>query len=172
MSNTRRAVVLLTLAALSGIVTPAETRGRLVERLHTGLAEADRELSAGRLDRAAVLFERASDDATRLGPANLPLARALDGLADVHRLEGRPARAVDLYLRSIEIWETVLGPGQPRLATSLHNLGVAYLALDRPDEAAAQWRRALVIWETTLGPDSPQAQNTRSLYRRFRPEPG
>jgi len=90
----------------------------------------------------------------------------------VHRLEGRPARAVDLYLRSIEIWESVLGPGQPRLATSLHNLGVTYLALDRPDEAAPLWRRALAIWETTLGPDSPQARNTRSLYRRLRPEPG
>ena len=84
----------------------------------------------------------------------------------------RPARAAELYLRSIELWEGLLGPRQPRLATSLHNLGAVYLALDRPDLARLHWRRALDIWEATLGPDSPEALNTRRLYRRIAAAPG
>jgi tetratricopeptide (TPR) repeat protein len=131
------------------------------------LNEAERELDDGHLVRAAALYRQAGDDAAGLGTANLPLARALDGLADVHRLAGRPADAAALYLRSAAMWETLLGSRQPRLAITLHNLGIVYLAQDRPDLAAPHLRRAVAIWEATLGPASPQALETGRALRRI-----
>ena len=168
----RVALATTVLLAVTGTSAPAETRGRTVEGLRSGLALAERELQAGRLSHAATLYDEARVQALRLGSPNLPLARALDGLADVHRLENRPERAAELYLRSIEIWETIFGPRQPRLATSLHNLGVVCLALDRPDLARTHWLRALEIWEASLGHDSPEALNTRRLVQRLAAPPG
>jgi tetratricopeptide (TPR) repeat protein len=159
-------------SALAGAAAVAQTRGHLLERLRSTLVEADGELSDGRLDRAAALYGRVRDEASSLGPTSLPLARALDGLGDVHRLRGRPAEAVEPYLRAVEQWESLLGPRQPRLATTLHNLGAVYLAQDRPDLAAPRWRRALEIWETTLGPDSAQARAARRWYRVLDRRPG
>ena len=156
---------------VSGLSGAGESRGRIVERLRSTLARAELALEEGALDRAATLFRAAREDATSLGPLNLPLARATDGLADVHRLEGRPRQAVELYRRSAALWESLLGPRQPRLATTLHNLAAAYEALNRPDLAAPQLHRALEIWETTLGPDSPQAQYTRRAYLRVTRSP-
>jgi len=156
----------LTLAAC-GLVDAGEARGRIVERTRATLVRAQRSFDDGELDRAAELFREAREDATSLGTLSLPLARATDGLADVHRMQGRPARAVDLYLRSSALWSALLGPRQPRLATTLHNLAAAYEALGRPELAVPQLRRALEIWEATLGPDSAQAQATRRAYLRL-----
>ena len=113
------------------------------------------------------MFREAREDAASLGPASLPLARATDGLADVHRMQGRPGRAAELYRRSAALWISLLGPRQPRLATTLHNLAAVYEAQNRPELALPQLRRALEIWEATLGPDSPQARNTRRAYLRL-----
>jgi len=161
------AATVVTLLAVGGVPTDAGSRGERVERLRATLSEAERELDDGHLARAADLYRQVSEEASSLGRANLPLARALDGLADVHRLAGRPADAAELYLRSAVMWETLLGKRQPRLATTLHNLGIVYLAQDRRDLAAPQLRRALEIWEATLGPASPQALETDRVLRRI-----
>jgi tetratricopeptide (TPR) repeat protein len=163
----RIGVILTGTLILAASGTVAQTRGRLLERLRSTLGEADRALSDGRLARAEELYSSAGDAASKLGPSNLPLARALDGLADVHRLAGRPARAAELYLRALEIWEPLLGPRQPRLATTLYNLGAVYVALERPDLAAQHLRRAIEIWEATLGPQSAEALNARRAYLRL-----
>jgi tetratricopeptide (TPR) repeat protein len=161
------AATVVTLLAVGGVPTDAESRGGRLERLRATLSEAERELDDGDLARAAVLYRQASEEASGLGAVNLPLARALDGLADVHRLAGRPTDAAELYLRSAAMWETLLGKHQPRLATTLHNLGIVYLAQERPDRAAPHLRRALEIWEATLGPASPQARETGRALRRI-----
>jgi tetratricopeptide (TPR) repeat protein len=162
----RWAATVLALFALSGVPTDAESRGGTLERLRATLNEAERERDDGHLARAAVLYRRAGEEASGLGGANLPLARALDGLADVHRLAGRPADAAELYVRSAAMWETLLGGRQPRLAITLHNLGIVYLAQERGDLAAPHLHRALEIWEATLGPASAQAQETGRALRR------
>jgi tetratricopeptide (TPR) repeat protein len=157
----------LAVLALGGVPTDADSRGATLERLRATLNEAERELDDGRLARAGELYRQAREEAAGLGDANLPLARALDGLADVHRLAGRPADAAQLYLRSAALWERLLGERQPRLAITLHNLGVVYLAQDRPDLAAPQLRRAMGIWSETLGPTSPQALETERTLGRI-----
>lgn len=165
-ATSRWATTLLALLALGGVPTDAGSRGGTLERLRATLNEAERELDDGHLARAATLYRRAGEEASGLGGANLPLARALDGLADVHRLAGRPADAAELYVRSAAMWETLLGERQPRLAITLHNLGIVYLAQERGDLAAPYLRRALQIWEATLGPASPQALETGRALRR------
>jgi tetratricopeptide (TPR) repeat protein len=164
----RRAfVVAVAWLVLAGPATAASARGPLTERLRETLAEADRERDLGRLERAGRLYRDVRRASAALGDVNLPLARALDGLADVHRLSGRPDEAARDYLRSIELWESLLGPRQPRVAASLHNLGVVRLEQGRPDRAAVDLRRALAIWEATLGAISPEACNTRRLLERI-----
>jgi tetratricopeptide (TPR) repeat protein len=156
---------LVTSLAVAGVAAEASMEGGTLERLRRTLGEADRERDSGHLERAAALYRRARDEASGLGKANLPLARALDGLADVHRLSGRPTESAPLYLRSAAMWESLLGGDQPRLATTLHNLGLVYLAQGRSDLAAPRLRRALEIWGSTLGADSPQARNTARALR-------
>ena len=149
-------------------VTAAGQRGATLKRLRATLDEAQASLEDGRLDRAAVLFRQARDEASELGPSNLPLARATDGLADVHRRTGRLREAATLYEQSAGLWESLLGERQPRLATTLHNLGAVQLALERPDLAEPHLKRALEIWEATLGPKSEQALNTKRVWLRAR----
>jgi tetratricopeptide (TPR) repeat protein len=157
--------VLVALLAVAGVAAEARTEGGSLERLRRTLTEAERARDGGDLERAADLYRRARDEASGLGKVNLPLARALDGLADVHRLSGRPAESAPLYLRAAAMWESLLGEGQPRLAVTLHNLGLVYLAEGRSDLATPRLRRALEIWESTLGADSPQARNTSRALR-------
>lgn len=162
----RRAFVLLLVSVTS--IAAAGQRGANLERLRASLDEAQDSLESGQLERAETLFRQVRDDSSALGPANLPLARATDGLADVHRRTGRLREAATLYEQSAGLWTTLLGERQPRLATTLHNLGAVRLALERPDLAELPLKRALEIWEATLGPDSEHALNTRRLWLRAR----
>jgi len=162
----RRAFAVL-LVVVAGVAAAGQ-RGAALERLRATLDEAQESLESGQLERAAVLFGQARDDSSALGPSNLPLARATDGLADVHRRTNRLREAATLYEQSAALWESLLGERQPRLATTLHNLGAVRLALERPDLAELPLQRALVIWEATLGPESEQARNTKRLWLRAR----
>ena len=165
-----RQIQLLVIVALLVVGGLVAGDGSAIERLRASLHEAQRGVEDGRYEEAGTLFRQALDEATRLGDPNLPLARAIDGLADVQRLTGRLDEAADLYLRSSRMWETLLGQQQPRLATTLHNLAMVYVALGQPDRATPQLRRALAIWEATLGASSPQAANTRRALRQLSPQ--
>jgi tetratricopeptide (TPR) repeat protein len=162
----RLTAALLVLISSAGITAAALSRGPLTEKLRATLREAERELDGGRLSSAGALYREALAESAPLGETSLPRARALDGLADVERLSGRPAEAVALYARSIPLWERLLGRRQPRLATTLHNLGVAHLDQGRSDLAMPHLRRALEIWEASLGATSAEARNTRRLLER------
>jgi tetratricopeptide (TPR) repeat protein len=146
-----------TLAAGSG----PTARGDLTRQLRSRLNAADHALADSRDHEAAELYLQALEVARELGEPNLLLARAVDGLADARRREGRLPEAEQLYRRSSTMWEALLGRRQPRLATTLHNLGVVCAAQGKAGEAEAHFRSALEIWEATLGPSSPEAGNTR-----------
>lgn len=169
----RTSVIVLLLAGVSpspvgaSDVAGAERRGPDVKAVRSLLDEAESALAESRLEEAEDLFARAVELARDRNDSNLPLARAVDGLADVKRLQRRFAEAEKLYLRSTEMWVVLLGENQPRLATTLHNLGAVYIELGRPAEAEPHLSRALAIWEATLGPDSPEAANTRRALARL-----
>jgi tetratricopeptide (TPR) repeat protein len=153
-------------AAAVAAPTASRERSRVLERLRADLRRAEEALGGGRLDAAAALYSGVAEEALALGRPNLPLARAIDGLADVRRLEGRLPDAAALYAESAALWPDLLGERQPRLATTLHNLGAVHLELGRPGDAAGPLRRALAIFEESFGPGSPQAAGTRALLRR------
>lgn len=93
------------------------------------------------LERAVELFETTADDKD--------LARALNELARVERLEGNPDRAVPLLERSI----AVIGTGDmPILAWAHRELGLALLESD-PLEAEKHVRRAIDLYERCEQPD-------------------
>ena len=168
MGRARR-MPLLALVALLAVGSSVASDGTTLERLRATLNAAQRGLVDGRYEEAGKLFRQVAREATGMSEPNLPLARAIDGLADVQRLSGRLDEAAGLYLRSSRMWESRLGERQPRLATTLHNLAMVYVAQGDPDRATPQLRRALEIWEATLGASSPQAANTRRALRQLSP---
>jgi len=147
---------------------PSQIRARdpRIGELRARVERAESARGEGRLDEAETLYREvvAEIDASER-PAML-LARAVDGLGDLCRVQQRFDEAEAYYLRAAELWEPLLGPRQPRLATTLHNLGLVYLEDGRLDAADAPLRRALAIWLSALGPDSDQAGLTRSAVRR------
>jgi tetratricopeptide (TPR) repeat protein len=161
------AAVVLFLAAIPLAADPippsSRERAQKMERWRAELAEADREIEAGRFDRAETLYrsliEQAGDD------PDLLTTRAMDALADLYRGQERWSDAVPLYDRSVRAWELLLGPEQPRLATSLQNLAIVYLGLGRHDEALPLAARAATIFERSFGTESPDAVRARSVVR-------
>ena len=72
------------------------------------------------------------------------MARSLNNLAQLYRVQGRYADAEPLFRRSLAITEKALGPGHPELALSLNN--VARLGFDQSD-----WARAADYWRRSTG---------------------
>jgi len=143
------------------IAAPGQ-RADVTKEIRSRLSTAEQAFQSGRNQEARGLFEEAATGARSLGETNLLLARAIDRLADLDRIEGHAEQAEAGYLRSAAMWPTLLGAGQPRLATTLHNLGVVYLEQDRLDDAERVLGEALGIWDATLGVDSAEAANTRT----------
>ena len=138
----------------------------LLTRLRGDLRAAGLALEASHYPIAAERFLAVIEQAHTIPEPNLALARAVDGLADVRRLEGRLEDAARLYGESSGMWTDLLGEDQPRRATTLHNLGAVLVELGRPAEAVPHLKRALSIWELSFGSDSREARNTRALHER------
>jgi Tfp pilus assembly protein PilF len=155
--------------ALAGQALPARSADRdvAVRAIRADLDAGTAALEAGDLRAAEPAFRAALEQARRAAGADLLVARAADGLADVHRESGRHAEAEPLYVEAAALWERALGADQPRLATTLHNLGVTRLHAGRAEDAGGPLRRALGIWERTLGPGSPEAAATRAALARL-----
>ena len=145
-----------------------ENRGDRFMRWRDTLQAADTAVVDGDFTTAETRYLEVIGDAEDPQRANVLLARALDGLADVRRSQERWPEAEALYLRSAEMWERLLGPDQPRLATTLHNLGVVYLRQGKTQDAETALQRALSLWETALGEGSIEAENTRRIYDQAR----
>jgi len=123
-----------------------------------------------RLDDAERRYREVIEQAAGAADEGLPVARAIDGLADLCRDRGRLSEAALLYERSAAMWERLLGPGQPRLAVTQHNLGAVYLSMGKLQQAEERFLGALAIWEEVYGRDSPQAENSRRALRALAAE--
>ena len=93
------------------------------------------------------------------GPADLDVARALQGLGASVRMLGEFAEAELLLRRALAIRERALCPEHPAVATALQELG--WLAFDRGNrrEASALFRRALAIREQVQGAEHLDVAN-------------
>ncbi|MDD5036335.1 MAG: tetratricopeptide repeat protein [Methylococcaceae bacterium] len=113
--------------------------------------------------RSLAIFEKV------LGPDHPYVAKSLNNLAELYRMQGRYAQAAPLFQRSLTIFEKALGPEHPDVATSLNNLAGLYQAQGQYAQAAPLFQRSLAIREKTLGPDHPDIaeslNNLAGLYK-------
>ncbi len=85
------------------------------------------------------------------GPDHPEVARGLNDLGELYRLQGKYAEAEPLHQRALAIFEKALGPDHPDVATGLSNLGLVYHAQGRsgrsgnaglrPAGASSTWER-------------------------------
>ncbi len=120
----------------------------------SSMGQAEQALSRGDLAAAEAAYAEALAISQRFGARNLRHARALDGLADVHRLGGRHDLAERCYRESLDLFRRLLGVEQPRTATTMHNLAVVLLARGETAEAERLFGESRAIWERTLGEHS------------------
>lgn len=80
-----------------------------------------------------------------MGPEHPDVASALNGLAELYRLEKRYSEAEPLYQRALSIREKSLGHDHPDVAQSLEGLSALYRQSSRLDEAEALDQRAETI---------------------------
>ncbi len=120
----------------------------------------------GRLDEAEPLLERAL--ATLESSDGAPAERAIAGLnlAEVQRLQGRPAEAAPRYRRALEQARSALGDGHPDLVLFLNQRAVCEQELGHLPLADSLYRETGRIVESALGSTHPlMAQNLGDLAR-------
>jgi Tfp pilus assembly protein PilF len=125
---------------------PTENRGELFKDWRTKLASASESLAAGDDERAGELYRSVLEESRIRGENGILVARAADGLADLHRARHRFELAVPLYERSAAMWTRLLGDSQPRRAVTLHNLGICYVELADWPAAEEVLLQALSVW--------------------------
>lgn len=79
------------------------------------------------------------------------LAELLSGLGELRFDQRRYGESVDLYLRSLQLFERAMGDQHPSLVAPLNNLGLSYFMLGRLNDAERTLRRANVVCGNTLG---------------------
>jgi tetratricopeptide (TPR) repeat protein len=84
----------------------------------------------------------------------------LNNLAAKYQSQGNASRPEKLYLRALQIKETLLGADHPDVAFTLNNLGVFYRATGRAGEARRLLERALAIFQSSLGASHPNVGAT------------
>jgi tetratricopeptide (TPR) repeat protein len=88
-------------------------------------------------------------------------ALRLNNLGSLLYGKGQYGKAEPLYVRSLEIYESVLGGEHPDVALSLNNLAALYYLQGHYEQAEPLYRRSLEINEQTLGTDHPHTQMTQ-----------
>jgi tetratricopeptide (TPR) repeat protein len=82
----------------------------------------------GKLDEALQLGEEGLNTALKAGgEINSEAALAYESVANIHRLAGRPERALPLFRKARFIYERTLGPASPTLASLISQEGLALL---------------------------------------------
>ncbi len=97
------------------------------------------------------------------------LARSLNNLAELNRVQRRYADAEATHRRALAIIEKTLGPESSEVATSLNNLALLYHLQGRHGEAGPLYQRALAIREKAFGPEHPavaQSLNNMAAHAR------
>jgi tetratricopeptide (TPR) repeat protein len=105
----------------------------------------------------------------QLGKDHPGVAKSLNNLAELYRVQGRYSEAEPLLVRSLSIREQQLGKDHPDVAQSLNNLAALYYSQGRYSEAESLKLRCLEIEKKTLGENHPQfatsLNNLAALYR-------
>jgi tetratricopeptide (TPR) repeat protein len=84
--------------------------------------------------------------------------------ATKYHAKGEAVRPEWLYLRALELQQTVWGPEHPEVAHTLNNLALYYKALGRLAEARPLYERALAIFRRTQGASH---ENTAATLYNF-----
>jgi tetratricopeptide (TPR) repeat protein len=160
-------LALLAVTPLSSAEYPRHSRSRAEQQdaWRAQIRIAEEAVRQERQDEAESAFLDLIEQAANANDEGLLVARAVDGLGDLYRAQGRLPEAARLYERSASMWERLLGPRQPRLAVTYHNLGAVYLSMGDSQSAENRFVRALAIWEAVYGADSSQAGNSRRALR-------
>jgi len=144
---------------------PSRSRAEMQDAWREQIRLAEKALRQERFDEAESAFRDLLEQAASADDEGLLVARAVDGLADICRDQGRFPEAAELYRRSASMWERLLGPSQPRLAVTFHNLGAVYLSMGDRQSAKSSFERALAIWTEVYGEESSQAENSKRALR-------
>jgi tetratricopeptide (TPR) repeat protein len=119
--------------------------------------------SAGRLDKAIPLLERAFADRKRvLGDTHPDTLNSRNNLAYAYQTAGRLDKAIPLYERTLADRKRVLGDTHPDTLNSRNNLAYAHRAAGRLDKAIPLYKRTLADRERVLGDTHPDTLNSRS----------
>jgi eukaryotic-like serine/threonine-protein kinase len=122
-------------------------------------------LSAGRVDEARQLFERALDmHVRRLGPDHPDVANALNDIGGAYHQAGEFQRELEINLRALAIRERALGPDHPDVGQSLVNVAIASKALDQWATVFPSYRRAIAIFEKAHGANHAMTAIARLNY--------
>jgi eukaryotic-like serine/threonine-protein kinase len=139
-----------------------ESEGVLGWLIDTGVS-----LAEGKDTAAAELYFR---EAVELADAHPDYSRetrrsSVHDLAALLLQERRPAEAVPLFERSLEMGEASYGPEDERILYDLMGLAEALLGVGRAEEALSVARRCIVLCEATTADDAVLAPLTRLLGR-------
>jgi len=116
-------------------------------------------LAAGRRTEAIAHLEQALAQAEAAALGDAKLARSLDSLAAVYRLDDRAVDAEKLYRRALGLLERMKAP-ELELAQVLNGLATTLLQQMRYAEAEVLYTRASSIRVARLGPDHPDVAAT------------
>ena len=119
--------------------------------------------SAGRLDEAVSLYEKALADSVRvLGRDHPDVLGARNSLAVAYRVMGRLSEAIALFEEVVADSVRVLGPDRPQALASRGNLAVAYQEEGRIDEAIPLFEEVVADSVRVLGADHPHTLVSRT----------
>ena len=119
---------------------------------------------------AEILLQEALAIRTQLlGAKHLDVAKSLNNMAGLYRLQGCDDEAEKLTQQALEIRKQLLGEEHPDVATSLNDLADLYRAQFRHSEAEPLLKKALAMRKRLLGdrhPDVAESLNCLAvLYR-------
>ena len=119
--------------------------------------------SAGRLDEAIPLYEKAlADRAHILGTVHPSILTTRNNLAVAYRVMGRLSEAIALFEEVVADSVRVLGPDRPQTLASRGNLAVAYQEEGRIDEAIPLYEEVAADSVRVLGADHPHTLVSRT----------
>lgn len=120
---------------------------------------ANLQIQQGRYDDAQWNLERWLRMADQRGADGGDVyADVLDAMAGIHTIRGKPALAIELYARSVQIRTDDASANRTSFAHTLENLGRVYRAVGSRDAAERSFSRALTLREKSFeGARTPRA---------------
>jgi tetratricopeptide (TPR) repeat protein len=84
--------------------------------------------------------------AKTLGPNHLEVAKTLDNLAGLYRIQGKYDEAEPIYKQALAIFEATFGPDHPDVAVFYNNVGGFYFDQDNWAASLEASRKATAIF--------------------------